>query len=78
MSRNDHPNKEIRQAVDYALESGWRLEKSGGHAHSWGTLYCPFGKRGGCFIFVRSTPSDKQGHANAIRHSVDVCTHPAK
>ena len=49
MSRNDHPNKEIRKAIDYALERGWRLEKSGGRAHSWGTLYCPHGERGGYY-----------------------------
>ena len=78
MSKNDHPNKEIRKVIDEALDRGWTLKKSSGHAHSWGTLYCPHNERDGCFVFVRSTPSDKQGHANAIRRAIDACTHPAK
>lgn len=27
---NDHPNKHIREAVDYALDRGWRLRKARG------------------------------------------------
>jgi hypothetical protein len=36
---NDHPNKHIRDAVDYAISQGWRLVKSGPRAHAWGRLY---------------------------------------
>ena len=35
---NDHKNKHIRAAVEYALSRGWRLVLAGGHAHVWGTL----------------------------------------
>ena len=78
MSKNNHPNKEIRQAIDEALNEGWRLEKSSGHAHSWGTLYCPLARREGCHFFVRSTPSNPQAHANALRRVVNSCPHSAE
>ena len=32
----DHPNKHIREAVQYALSSGWTLRKAGPRAHTWG------------------------------------------
>lgn len=32
---NDHPNKEIRADVDYALEHGWSLQEAGPRAHIW-------------------------------------------
>jgi len=47
---NDHPNKHIREAIDYALANGWRLVKSGPRAHAWGRLYCPAQTRGGCIV----------------------------
>jgi hypothetical protein len=34
-----HPNKEIRAALEYAKQKGWRVEQSGSHA--WGKIYCP-------------------------------------
>ena len=44
---NDHPNKHIREAVDYALDHGWRLRKAGPRAHIWGLLLCPRAARDG-------------------------------
>ena len=38
---NNHPNKHIREAVDYALAHGWRLGHAGPRAHIWGLLFCP-------------------------------------
>ena len=35
----DHPDKHIREAVNYALSKGWRLKKGGSRAHAWGRLY---------------------------------------
>ena len=77
MSKNNHPNKEIREAIDDALANGWRLQKSSGHAHSWGTLYCPLANRNGCRFFIRSTPSNPHAHAYALRRAVDKCSHSA-
>jgi hypothetical protein len=30
----DHPNKHIRDALDYAEEHGWTIRKSGPRAHA--------------------------------------------
>ena len=46
---NEHKNKHIRTAIDYALSRGWRLEMAGSRAHIWGTLYCPRRGRGAVF-----------------------------
>jgi len=72
---NNHPNKHIRAAIDYALEHGWRLRKSGARAHAWGLLFCPHGARGGCQQTVMSTPRVPENHAATIRRSVDNCPH---
>ena len=74
---NDHPNKHIRGAVDFATARGWRLVKSGPRAHAWGRLYCPARQRGGCIITVYGTPRVPESHARYIRRLVDACPHGA-
>jgi hypothetical protein len=68
-----HPNKHIREAVERAMDLGWRLVESTGHA--WGTLCCPHGQRGGCRISVWSTPRNPENHARRIRRLVAGCPH---
>ena len=68
----DHPNKHIRQAVKYALEEGWNLRDSKGHA--WGVIYCRFGHRE-CRMSIHSTPRNPEAHARDIRRMVDSCPH---
>ena len=72
---NDHPNKHIREAVDYALEHGWMLRKAGPRGHAWGRLYCPRHDREGCQHAVYSTPGVPEAHARDIRRAVDNCPH---
>ena len=36
-----HPNKDIRDAILYAVSRGWRIEKAGPRAHIWGRALCP-------------------------------------
>jgi hypothetical protein len=72
---NNHKNKHIRAAVNYALERGWRLEVRGPHAHAWGVLYCPLRSREGCQKAVYGTPRIPEAHAKDIRRAVDGCTH---
>ncbi|QDV11054.1 hypothetical protein CA51_09130 [Rosistilla oblonga] len=38
-----HPNKHIREALEYGKLHGWRFEKAGGRAHIFGTIYCRHG-----------------------------------
>jgi hypothetical protein len=72
---NDHPNKHIRAAVEYALEHGWNLQKSSARAHTWGRLFCAYEERGGCIRSVYSTPRVPESHAKDIRRAVDRCPH---
>src|SRR2546423_302152 len=50
----DHPNKHIRDALEYAEEHGWTMRKSGPRAHAWGVIFCSFGHRV-CWMAVYST-----------------------
>jgi len=68
-----HPNKEIQAAIEYAIENGWRLQMSKGHA--FGILFCSFAQRGGCQKSVWSTPRRPERHAREIRRIVDRCPH---
>ena len=51
-----HPNKHVREAIEYAVSRGWRIVQPGRSSHNWGRLRCPFGARGGCDEPVYSTP----------------------
>jgi hypothetical protein len=66
-----HPNKHIREAIEYALEQGWNYEE-GGKSHRKGTLLCPYG-HGGCMFFVYGTPRIPENTAKRIRRDVDNC-----
>ncbi|MDA2931148.1 hypothetical protein MYX84_14585 [Acidobacteria bacterium AH-259-O06] len=70
-----HPNKHIRAAIEYALNHGWTLRKSGPRTHIWGRLYCPQRDRTGCARAVYSTPKHPEDHAKDIRRAVDRCPH---
>jgi hypothetical protein len=72
---NDHKNKHIRAAVDYALSKGWRLVPAGPRAHIWGTLYCCHAGRDGHFRRVYCTPRVPEDHAKQICRAVDACQH---
>ncbi len=75
MTRKKHPNKEIEAAVQYAENRGWRYKTTGGSAHAWGRLLCPFVSREGCSMSVWSTPRDPVNHAKQIQRRVDACPH---
>ncbi len=66
-----HPNKEISNAIEYALENGWNFRKSNGHI--FGILYCPANSRSGCRLAVYSTPRNPTAHAKDILRAVDKC-----
>lgn len=75
-----HPNKEIREALEYALANGWRVEKAEGKsAHRWGSIYCPYNDTScrlgrDCITSIWSTPKNPQNHAKRLRRVVDGCT----
>lgn len=69
-----HSKKEIEEALEYARQKGWRIEKANGHA--WGRLYCPYESREGCHFSVWSTPRSAANEAKRIRRLVDKCECP--
>lgn len=73
MARPRHPDKQIEQAVQYAIDLGWTWEISSGHP--WAKLMCPEKSREGCTVFVYSTPRSGENHARHIRREVDICQH---
>ena len=75
MAKGEHPDKAIREAVKFAIERGWELKRTGGHAHAWGILYCPHKERNGCHFGVQCTPRNREQHAKKIRKIVLSCPH---
>jgi len=71
----DHPNKHIREVIEYAVSRGWRVQKSSARAHIWGQLFCPLSTREGCIIRVFSTPKNPENHAKRIRTEIERCPH---
>ena len=69
-----HPNKHIREAIEYAIGRRWRFAKAGPRAHVYGELFCPHGA-GGCIVRVFSTPANAQSHAKRIVQKVNKCVH---
>lgn len=70
-----HPNKEIQDAINYALEKGWLLVEAGKSSHAFCRLLCPFRSRDGCKMSVWSSPRSAFNHANQIIRIVDKCGH---
>ncbi len=33
-----HPNKDINDAIEYAIEKKWRVEIASAHSHAWGKM----------------------------------------
>ena len=75
-----HPNKEIREAIAYAVVQGWTIKESNARSHSWGKIYCPSPTsdcRCGefCITSIWSTPRNPSNHAKQIRRVVDNCVY---
>ncbi|MDA1049533.1 MAG: hypothetical protein O3C40_03515 [Planctomycetota bacterium] len=70
-----HPNKHIREAIEYAEQHGWTFVKASARAHIYGTLYCPLRTRDGHRQPVYSTPRSPENHARRIREAVNNCDH---
>ncbi|MBC8876853.1 MAG: hypothetical protein H8E44_46085 [Planctomycetes bacterium] len=73
-----HPNKHIRQAIEYAEQNGWTFVKAGPRSHLFGRLYCPRRDPDGHIFGVQSTPRVPENHARDIRRAVDRCEHPTE
>lgn len=67
-----HPNKDIRKAIEYALENGWEIVKTGKSSHAICRLRCLAG-HAEHQMSVWSTPKSAENHARQIRRKVDEC-----
>ena len=72
----NHSNKEVREAIKFAIANGWTVKESNGHA--WGILYCPINDkecRGHihCQTSIWSTPKNPSNHARQIMRIVKGC-----
>lgn len=70
-----HSDKHINEAIEYAVSKGWEWQKSGPRAHSHSRLRCGFHERGGCILYVWSTPRTPQAHARRLMADIDGCPH---
>ena len=68
-----HPNKEVSDAIKYALGLGWRMVPGSGHCYC--TLRCERADRTGCHVRVASTPQNPGNHARRILRDIDACPH---
>lgn len=66
-----HPNKHIREAIEYAESRRWTYLE-GGKSHKKGTLLCSHGHTGRMF-FVYGTPRQPENTAKQIHRIVDNC-----
>jgi len=68
-----HSKKEIEEALCFAEDQGWLVEKSmGGNAHCWGIIYCPH-KETGLKMSVSGTPRSPENEAKRILKRVLTC-----
>lgn len=74
MGRPRHSKKAIEEALQYAEENGWRVEKASGSAKAWGRIYCPHADRSGCRLSINSTPRVPEDHARKIVKTVNNCS----
>lgn len=73
-----HPNKEIREVIEYAEKKGWIVKES--NSHAWGILYCPYNDkncRAGkhCKTSIWSTPTNPQYFAKHLKRIIDKCNY---
>ncbi len=67
-----HPNKEIRAAIDAAVEAGWKVVESGKSSHAFCRLKCGEGHREHQ-MSIWSTPRNATAHARQIRRKIEEC-----
>ncbi|MDO4223790.1 MAG: ribulose bisphosphate carboxylase small subunit [Acinetobacter sp.] len=67
-----HPNKEISQAIEYALNHGWHMVESGKSSHCYCRLRCNFA-HSSHQMSVWSTPKSTENHAKQIIRKVNEC-----
>ncbi|MCX8957861.1 hypothetical protein EHW66_07445 [Erwinia psidii] len=73
MSRK-HRNRQIQQAIEFAMEHGWILIVAGKSAHCFAKLRCGVAGHLEHTISIWSTPGNPENHAKQIVRKVRQCT----
>lgn len=78
MAKYKHPDKHIADAIKYAEENGWHIEKSKGKGHAWGIMECDHNDSNcwngnHCRTSIWTTPRNSQNHAKDLKKIVDKC-----
>ncbi len=77
MSRPRHTDKDIEAVIRRAEALEWTVKMANGHAHVWGTIFCPHHDRTGCREFIYGTPRKPMDHARHLSRKIDNCIHAA-
>lgn len=67
-----HPNKHVREAIEYAVENGWDVVETGKSGHAFCRLKCILG-HAEHQMSIWSTPKDPETHAKQILRKVRQC-----
>lgn len=67
-----HPNKHIREAIEYALTHGWDVIEGGKSSHSFCQLRCVLG-HSEHQMSIWCTPKNPENHAKQIIRKVKQC-----
>ena len=68
-----HPNKDIRAAIELAVQRGWQVVEPGMSAHCFCKLRCGIAGHTEHSISVWSTPRNPANHAKRIQKIVQDC-----
>ncbi len=66
-----HPNKEVSDAMEYAVDLGWTIVPGGNHTYAM--LRSPQGDRTGCQVPVFHTPKNPGNHARRVIRDINAC-----
>jgi len=66
-----HPNKEVSDAIEFAVDLGWTVVLGGNHTYAM--LRCPQGDRDGCQVPVFHTPKNAGNHARRLIRDINAC-----
>lgn len=67
-----HPNKHIKEAIEFALANGWEFVEAGKSAHAFCRWRCRYG-HSEHQMSVWSTPKNAENHAKQILRKVQQC-----
>jgi len=68
-----HPNKQIRAAIEAAIEAGWQVDEAGKSAHCFCRLRCGIPEHKDHMMSVWSTPTSPENHAKQILRKIKQC-----